>query len=500
MSVAAGRAAPRGTTQLRAALAEVPLEPVGIAVLTLAVLILRVSQIHQSLFGDELWTYQQIHGHSFGSMFRAIHPGAENAPPLFFVLAWLSSKLGDPTVWIRLPSVILGTATVPVIYAVGRQTVGRVTGTIGAAMFALSPFSVFYGIEARPYATMAFFASLSTLALVKAVRSNSVRWWILYLLAAAAAAYTHYTAVFVLAVQGAWSLWAARHRLKVPLMANAGVVLLYVPWIPHLRSKQLVIIGLLEPLNLHNIRHDVLAAMVGYPLATLHGIPTIPGLVAIAVGTLLGLAAFAARRRPRAERRPAAEPGTVGGLPLLTALATATPAGVLAYSLVSTDIWDARDLYASVPYGALVLATLLAAIPWKLRLAAALLVLGTLLAGTIRAITPAYTRPQFRAAAQYLDRAARPRDPIILYPSYLSLDEVITVELHRPHVVVKGVPTHWPATPLGGADYALYDDAYEAAGRPIRPPPAGFSLVGRRRYGGSLPFQLLTYRRLAAGG
>lgn len=499
MSVAAGRAAPRGTTQLRAALAEVPLEPVGIAVLTLAVGILRLSQIHQSLFGDELWTYQQIHGHSFGSMFRAIHPGAENAPPLFFALAWVSSQLGDPTVWIRLPSLILSTATVPLVYAVGRPTLGRMSATIGAAVFALGPFSVFYGIEARPYATMACFAVLSTLALVKAVESNSAAWWTLYVLAAAAAAYTHYTVVFVLAVQGAWSMWAARRRLKLPLLANAAIGLFYLPWIPHLKSRELSIIGLLEPLNLHNIRHDILQAMVGYPLATLHGIPTIPGLVAIAVGTLLGLAAFAARRRPGAKPRPAAESGTVGGLPLLAALALATPAGVLAYSLVSTDIWDPRDLYASVPYGALVVAALLAAIPWKLRLAAALLVLGTLLAGTIRAVTPAYTRPQFRAAAQYLDRVARPRDPIILYPSYLSLDDVITVELHRAHVVVKGVPTRWPATPPGGADYVLYDRAY-AAVRPIRPPPAGFTLVGQRRYGGSLPFTLLTYRRPTAGG
>jgi uncharacterized membrane protein len=491
MSLAASRPtaeAPRPTTVV----ARIGAPALAVGLMTAAVFALRLSQIHQSLFGDELWTYQQIHGHSFGSMFQAIHPGAENAPPLFFVLAWISSKLGDPTVWIRLPSVILGTATVPAIYALGRFTVGTSAGLIGAAAFALSPFSAYYGTEARPYATVAFFAVVSTLALIKALRSGSLGWWALYALAAAAAAYTHYTAVFVLAVQGAWSLWMSRDRLRVPLIANGVIVLLYAPWIPHLKSKQLAIIGVLEPLNLHNIGHDLAEATVGYPLATLHQIPTAPGGAAIAVGTLFGLAAFATGRRPADHR-------TVGGLPLLAALAIATPAGVLAYSLVSTDIWDPRDLYASIPYCALLVATLLAAIPWKLRVAAVVLVLGTLLAGTIQALTPAHTRPQFRTAAQYLDRVARPGDPVILYPSFLSLDNVITVEFRRPHVILKGVPPRWPAVPSGGAAYVLYDQTFDALRVPT-PQPAGFALVGQRSYGGPLPFRLLTYRRLAAGG
>jgi uncharacterized membrane protein len=490
MSVAASPAA-RPVTRLRAALGEVPPASVAVGLLTLALLGLRFSQIHQSLFGDELWTYQQIHGHSLASMFRAIHPGAENAPPLFFVLAWFSAKLGDPTVWIRLPSVLLGTATVPVIYALGRQTVGVAAGLIGAAMFAVGPFSAYYGIEARPYATVAFFVILSTLALVKAVRSGSRGWWVLYVVAALAAAYTHYTAAFALLVQGLWGLWVCRDRWRVPLAANAGIVLLYLPWIPHLKSKELGIIGFLEPLNLHNIRLDLGKASVGYPLATLHAIPTIPGLVAIAVCAAIGALALVLGHRRGVAAVPLRWPP---GLALIVALTLATPIGVLLYSLLATDIWDARDLYASVPAGALLLGTLLAAIPGKLRLIAVVVVVGTLLAGTIRAISPSYARPPFRAAAQYLDHVAGPRDPIILYPSYLQLNEVILIHFHRPHVLVKGVPSHWPTAPPGGAAYVILSEQYDAAVHRSTPHPRGYRLVARKNYTGTLDFTVLTYR------
>src|ERR1700759_3722294 len=194
-----------------------------IAALTLATFLLRLSQMHQSLFGDEVWTYQDIPGRGLLGVIRNVHTGAENSPPLFFVLAWLSAKLGDPSIWIRVPSLVLGTLTIPLIYALGRETVGRVPGLVAAAVVGASPFSVYYGIEARPYATMAFFVALSTWALVRAVRSGAVGWWGLYAVAAAGAVSSHYTSVFVLAVQGAWGLWASRPRLRMPLAANALV-------------------------------------------------------------------------------------------------------------------------------------------------------------------------------------------------------------------------------------------------------------------------------------
>ncbi|MFL5861279.1 MAG: glycosyltransferase family 39 protein [Solirubrobacteraceae bacterium] len=224
----------------------------AVAALTLFALALRFSQIRQGLFGDEVWTYQDILGCSLGEVLTTVHTGGENSPPLFFVLAYATGKLGDPSVWIRLPSIVLGALTIPLVYLIGRETVGRAQGVLAAALLAFSPFSLFYGVEARPYATMAFFVALSTWALLRAVDGSGSRWWVLYVVGAVAAAYTHYTSIFVLVTQGLRSMWACRDRIRAPLISAAAVVAAYLPWLPELRGKQLAVIGALHPLSLHN--------------------------------------------------------------------------------------------------------------------------------------------------------------------------------------------------------------------------------------------------------
>jgi uncharacterized membrane protein len=179
-------------------------DPIILAVIALTAFtfVLHFSQIHQSLFGDEVWTYSDIHGKSLHSVLTNIHTGGENSPPLFFLLAYATGKLGDLSVWIRLPSIVLGALTIPLLYLIGSETVGRAAGLIAGAIMAVSPFSFYYAVEARPYATMAFFVALSTWSLLRAVDTNRAGWWALYAVASVSAAYSHYTSVFVLAAQG----------------------------------------------------------------------------------------------------------------------------------------------------------------------------------------------------------------------------------------------------------------------------------------------------------
>ena len=76
----------------------------AVGLLTLVALALRLPHIGESLVGDEMYAYAEVHGRSFSEVFERVREGGENSPPLFFVLAWLSMKLGgDPTVLIRLP-------------------------------------------------------------------------------------------------------------------------------------------------------------------------------------------------------------------------------------------------------------------------------------------------------------------------------------------------------------------------------------------------------------
>src|SRR5205807_2209958 len=119
--------------------------------------------------------------------------------------------------------------------------------------------------------------------------------------------YTHYTSLFVLAVQGGWSLWICRRRIRQPLIANALVVLLYLPWISHLHSKVLYVIGHLYRLSVSRVLTDLLRPIPGHPAAPLSAIPTVAGLAAVGACVVAGLIAVACRWRGAGFARPRTE-------------------------------------------------------------------------------------------------------------------------------------------------------------------------------------------------
>lgn len=85
----------------------------AILALTAVALALRIAVVDQSLTGDELLTLPIVSRPAPWDVVTATQDTVN--PPLFFLLAWATAKLGDPTVWIRMPSVIAGAATVPLV-------------------------------------------------------------------------------------------------------------------------------------------------------------------------------------------------------------------------------------------------------------------------------------------------------------------------------------------------------------------------------------------------
>ncbi|MGI8557196.1 MAG: glycosyltransferase family 39 protein [Solirubrobacteraceae bacterium] len=453
-------------------------------ILTGAAFGLRVIQLRQSLVGDEVFTFTDVHDRSFGSVVSTVHTGGENSPPLYFLLAWLSAQLGDPAVWIRLPSLVFSTATVPLVYLLGRESVGRRAALIGAGVLALSPTAVFYGTEARPYATMVFFVVISTLALLRAVETRSSRWWLVYALASAAAAYSHYTSIFVLVVQAVWSVWMCRERISQLLGANALVALLYAPWLPHVRGKELAVIGALHPLGVHTVLADISRALVAHPSAPLGAVPGAPALIAIGICLLVGLAGGTRRWRASSIRLC---PRSV----LIAALAVATPVGLLLYSLLSTDLFLPRGLLASLPAAALLLAAILSLNSARVTALLGGVVLAVLLFGTVRSLDAAYRRAPFREMAAYLDKNLGSRDAII-YVSFAAPGS-IAVYLH-PHLALPPSPSVLGRIPRGGSAYVVLD-------REVAPhidlsymQRAGFQVTGRKHFAGQFPTDILTYR------
>jgi len=89
-------------------------------------------------------------------------------PPLYYFLFhfWIELN-GNSPYYARLFSVIFGTATIPIIYLIGKRMSGYVMALAAAAILAFSTFNIYFAQEARMYTLLMFNASVAILALVR---------------------------------------------------------------------------------------------------------------------------------------------------------------------------------------------------------------------------------------------------------------------------------------------------------------------------------------------
>src|SRR6478672_10039736 len=196
----------------------------AVGTVTCVAFALRWVASQQSLFGDELLAYAEVTPPSISSVLNGVSHHTATNPPVFFLIAWVAAKLGDPTTLIRLPSALAGAATVPVVYLLGQMIAGRRCGIIAAALYAVMPFAIFYGSEARPYALVILLVSLSSLTLLKAlIAKGQKRWWVAYWATCVLAFATYYTAAIAIGLQALWALITQRGSRREILVVQAAV-------------------------------------------------------------------------------------------------------------------------------------------------------------------------------------------------------------------------------------------------------------------------------------
>ncbi len=114
---------------------------------------MRLARYQQTILGDETSTLYLVKGNEpLRGDELDLHRDAEISPPLYFILAWLTTQLGSAPELVRLPSLIAGTVSIPLVYLVGARAVNRPAGLIAAAVMTLSPFMIFYSADGRGYA------------------------------------------------------------------------------------------------------------------------------------------------------------------------------------------------------------------------------------------------------------------------------------------------------------------------------------------------------------
>jgi Dolichyl-phosphate-mannose-protein mannosyltransferase len=396
-----------------------------VGALTVAGAVLRVLIARQSVFADELSTYWISVRHSLGGVLSLLYSTgriqhAEITPPLSFLASWLSSRAGGSAELLRLPALLAGTATIPLVYRLGLETVGRRAALLAASLTTFAPFMIYYSAEARSYGLLMLFVTGAVLSMLLALRTDRLRHWILFALCAAATFYTHYTGLFVLGVLLAWVLWTHPGARRQALVATGAAVILALPWIPGLvadtQSPTVKILSALSPFTADAVRTDLEHWSIGYPYSII-GLRQLPGTGALILLGLSGLLT-AAGLGWRARRRELARP--TGVLWLMFLLMLATPVCESLASAVGSHILGTRDLAASWPFLALVGAALAVRAGRRVGVAAAFLAVVAFAWGAIRMLESRFQRPDYQAAADYVAARATASDVVIDMTGALS--------------------------------------------------------------------------------
>jgi mannosyltransferase len=206
----------------------------GFAVVVIIGAVLRINHVNRlSLWFDEGLTV--LYSKQPWASVAGFHGFYSPHPPLYFTFV----KVGDLYVGNemagRLISVIAGIATIPLFYLLIARVLDHTAAFVASLALALSPIHLYYSQEARMYALVVFFLTVTFLALVSYNERPGWRWAAIYGVSAALALWVDYSAVFVLAPQTAFIAvqFARRRRQTTPLMVAAVLaVVAFLPWIP----------------------------------------------------------------------------------------------------------------------------------------------------------------------------------------------------------------------------------------------------------------------------
>jgi len=128
-------------------------------------------------------------------------------------------------------------------YYVGRKLIDKRVGILASILVLVNPVNLWYSQEARMYTLTSLLILLSSYFFFRLLLSErSITRPILYVLTSVILIYTDYVGIFVLGVHMLFGLFyfliqKERMKPKAVLLCYAGILMLYLPWIPNLYHK-----------------------------------------------------------------------------------------------------------------------------------------------------------------------------------------------------------------------------------------------------------------------
>ncbi len=214
---------------------------------------------------QSLWYDEAVSIHLATQDLRGLtqHTAGDIHPPLYYYLLHFWVRVaGSSEFSAAFLSLIFGILIIAACYRLGADVYGRPAGLLAAFLLALSPFNLWYSQEVRMYTLGAFLGLISLYCLMRLAgltgrgggrhgtdtrsqpgSGNRLwRFWLGYILSAAAGLYTLYYFAFLLLFENlfvvAWWLAGKYRKREQPLrlgrwaLAQVLVLVLYAPWLP----------------------------------------------------------------------------------------------------------------------------------------------------------------------------------------------------------------------------------------------------------------------------
>jgi hypothetical protein len=203
----------------------------ALAVIIVGALAIRLAGIGEALNHDEGYTWLVSSASTPDAFLRRL-ANFENTPGLYYALA--AALPQRPEFWLRLPAVLAGAATVPVLYAIVRPLLGTPTALVAAALLAVAPEQVATSDLARGFMLAELGVLLALWAAARLAQGAHHRWWWLWLVGGAVALYSEYNAAVFLTGIALALLVLGRPARRQTLLWSLAPVLVFLPWIPEL--------------------------------------------------------------------------------------------------------------------------------------------------------------------------------------------------------------------------------------------------------------------------
>ncbi len=335
-------------------------------------------------------------------------------PPVYYALLKPITLAGTPLWLMRLPSLLMGALSSPILYILFRHFAGGSASFLAGLLLALSPLHVFYSQQAEPLVIAALVILITFFVFLRMREEYTLRLWLIYDALLLILMHLHREAAFVafaflvLHVVRLWWLRATLSRLRwhhLPPLAivffhHFLVAVISLPWLAIMPTKAAWYEPRPQWSELVSVFTRTLMLGLSIPLQT-------SWLVIFAIFYLALIPAIV-----HVLRRPS---GSVKSALLATAMIVVLPflwsqTGRTRFAPLSTPV-------LALPLAYLALGSLLVHSRLLVRLPAIGIISGTMLMGIVAQNREPNT-PPYAKVAEAIERDAPPRALVVTWPDF----------------------------------------------------------------------------------